>query len=214
MFETAHTIRFRHPLPRNVSPASAIATLHHHQNLIQSQALTTTMTNLGPSPELVYDEDPYFSAPSTAPYASVIETWEIKEVVTIIPGIGDWGKRTLLLEVVFQDLAESVRSRATAPGGVTVWAEYRVEKRGSGGAEAAQGEIEAWDIAEEVKVECGALVMPFVKRQMEGAHKDMCRKLCDMAEKGKGKGEQQDSPNEEPRELVHRDSGAEKIRYG
>jgi hypothetical protein len=45
---------------------------------------------------------------------------------------------------------------------------------------------EVYDIVEEIVVECNSMLMPFVSRSMEGAHRDLCKKVIDEVVQKKG----------------------------
>lgn len=126
--------------------------------------------------------DPYFSPPTeTTP----IKTYEVTEGVIIIPGIGEWGKKYITFPARFQDTESGLKTRADASAGVVVRAEWRVQAGGADGEVDGEGEgvgYADWVLVEDVTVECSWWLMPFVKRSMEGAHRDICRKLVEKVE--------------------------------
>jgi len=120
------------------------------------------------------------SSTSSAP--SPLKSYEVTEVVTIIPGIGDYGKKTIKFFSHFQDTATGVRTRADASMGIVLHAEYRVQPGGADGEVDGEGEgigYADWVLAEEVTVECSWWLMPLVKGNVYKAHRDMVRKLVE-----------------------------------
>ncbi|KAK9357214.1 hypothetical protein V1504DRAFT_94205 [Lipomyces starkeyi] len=181
MSRSSHTLQITAPLPSSLTPADMISALHVHENCLTLQALTTGYKEVPTTCPAVLS-DPYFSATDTAP----IKTYEVTEGVIIIPGIGDWGKKFITFPVWFQDTPSGLKTRADAPAGVVVRAEWRVQPG------AAYGEVEGegdrymqWTLVEDVTVQCAWWLIAFVKKNMEHAHRDICRKLVEKVEEGK-----------------------------
>jgi len=178
MSRTSHTLHVAALIPAAISPSEIIANLHNHNNCLTVQSLTCGHQEIAPDETVL--ADPYFAPTSSAP--SPLRTYEVTEVVTIIPGIGDYGKKTIKFFSHFQDTATGVRTRADASMGIVLHAEYRVQPGGADGEVDGEGEgigYADWVLAEEVTVECSWWLMPLVKGNVHKAHRDMVRKLVE-----------------------------------
>ena len=124
--------------------------------------------------------------------------FNVYERITLIPGIAS---KEINFPVVFQDAPDGVRARADAPAGVTVWTVFRVRPKPTdsedvspatsspsttresswnvGGWEAEVDRRREYELVEWVTVETNSLLMPFVSRSMEGAHREICQKVLD-----------------------------------
>lgn len=123
-------------------------------------------------------------------------TFNVYERIPLIPGIVS---KEISFPVTFQDVPDGVRCRADAPGGVILWTEFKVRPKtqdsdGESGGDASSGEGSGWawgaweaevdrrrgyELVERVTVETNTLLMPFVARSMEGAHREICQKVLD-----------------------------------
>ena len=112
------------------------------------------------------------SLPLFAPHPDPLETFSFTEAVVIMPGIGDWGKRQITIPAHFQDFEAGTRSLAEAPGGVQVRATWSVMRETD-----PAGFGDRWVLVEDGEVECSSLLMWFVKKSMENAHRDICQKI-------------------------------------
>lgn len=113
-----------------------------------------------------------------------VHTYSVTECVTVMPGVGQWGKKNLTFPCCYQDIPTGIKTRAVVSG-VTMRADYRVIQ---GGADAevdgeGQGIGDAeWVLVEDAEVSCSWWLMPFVKGKMEQAHRDICRKVIEKVE--------------------------------
>jgi len=182
---SSHSLQVTTPIPTFLSGRDVIAGLHDHNNALTLQALTTGHKEVDPEGHPVLT-DPYFFPADRAP----VKCYEVTEGVVVIPGIGNWGKIFINFPAWFQDTPYGLRTRADAPGGVTVRAEWRVEParsdrssgNGGDGSDTDEGGVEEqaeFLLAEDITVECASLMMPFVRLSMEGAHRDICWKLVE-----------------------------------
>ncbi|KAK9491033.1 hypothetical protein V1508DRAFT_399339 [Lipomyces doorenjongii] len=184
MSRSSRTVKITALLPSCLTPADMISALHVHDNCLTLQALTTGYREVPTTGPTVLS-DPYFSPTDTAP----IKTYEVTEGVIIIPGIGDWGKKFITFPVWFQDTPTGLKTRADGPAGVVVRAEWRVQPG------VAHGEVEGegdrymqWTLLEDVTVQCAWWLISFVKKSVEHAHRDICRKLVEKMEREKRAG--------------------------
>jgi hypothetical protein len=172
-----HNLHVAALIPPHFTPDDIISALHDHNTCLTLQSLTTGHKLL-PETDAETQKDTYWYPPDLHP----ISTYSVTEVITYMPGIGEWGKQYLTFPSCFQDTPHGIKTRADTSG-VTVRAEFKVIK---GGAD--EGEIEGegqgigyaeWVLVEDVEVTCVWYIMPFVRRSMEGAHRDICRKVVE-----------------------------------
>jgi hypothetical protein len=176
MPRSSHTFKVAVLIPDPLTPADIISALHIHSNCLTLQALTTGHKEI-PTTNAAVLADPYFSPSADT---SSIKTYEVTEGVIIIPGVGDWGKKFITFPANFQNTLSGLKTRADAPAGVVVRAEYNVQPGGADAEVDGEGQgigYAEWVLVEVATVECAWWLMPFVKGSMEGAHRDICRKL-------------------------------------
>lgn len=113
--------------------------------------------------------DPFFASDQGG---ADIVTFEIYERLPILPLLGI--SKVIKFPVYYQNFSNGIRARVDAGWGTTVWASYVV--RPLDGAELRRG---AWRLVEEVRVECNALVKPFVRKTCQEAHKNLCQRIVD-----------------------------------
>jgi hypothetical protein len=173
-----HYIHVAAPIPPHLTPDDIKAALHDHNTCLTLQALTTGYKKLDDTkPEI--KKDTYWYPVDL----NELSGYEVTEVVTIMPWIGEWGKRTISFVTHFQNTPHGIKTRADAPGGVTLRAEFRVIKGDTADAE-VEGEGEGighadWVLVEDVEVSCAWYTMPLVKGSAEKAHRDICKKVVE-----------------------------------
>ncbi|KAF2475385.1 uncharacterized protein BDR25DRAFT_331836 [Lindgomyces ingoldianus] len=175
-----HNLHVAALIPPHLTPADVIAALHDHNTCLTLQALTTGHKEL-PETNPETRKDTYWYPPDLHP----IKTYEVTEAVTILPGVGEWGKKYITFPSCFQDTPHGIKTRADTSG-VVLRAEFRVIKGGADIGE-VEGEGEGigyaeWVLVEDVEVQCAWYMMPFVRSSMEGAHRDICRKVVEKVE--------------------------------
>ncbi|KAL7915524.1 hypothetical protein GGI35DRAFT_183651 [Trichoderma velutinum] len=179
MARVTHIYNAECPIPSNVSANNVINVLHLHENLLTVQPQLSSYREL--SSTEASDFDTYFDDPDCP-----VKVYEATEKITILPGIGDWGKYPTIIVVTFQNTIDGLKSRAVASAGVVVTATYRVNKANKqsstcdadGGDSVGDGN---WMLFQDVVLECSSWLMPFVKQNMEGAQRDMCQNLVKLA---------------------------------
>ena len=108
-------------------------------------------------------------------------------------------------------------------------AEFRVIRGGADEGE-VDGEGEGvgfaeWVLAEDIELQCPWYMMPFVRKTMEAAHRDICRKIVEKVEMekrqeeiartaAKGKGRAVTPPEERRSPIKEGEVVPEKIYYG
>lgn len=166
-----HSLRISVPVPAKISPENVLSVLHDHGRMMSMQPLVTHWEELPSEP------------------GSPTKRYSFTEAIPILPFLGAWGSKAITSEATFENTEDGVRSVADAPAGVVVRAEWRIEHaKDDGGRSGAdkeehdeQNKID-WVLTEDVSVECAAVLMWFVKGQMEQAHQDICRKVLESAE--------------------------------
>ncbi|KAL7941901.1 hypothetical protein V8C42DRAFT_334034 [Trichoderma barbatum] len=176
---TAHTYNVQCRIPPDISASDVINTLHCPENLLTRQPQISSYNKINSNE--ASDFDSYFDK-----FDYPLRVYKATEKVTIVPGIGDWGKYPTSLIVTFQDTADGLKSRAVASAGVVVTATYAVKQihrqdpvndtndrdmRGDGN----------WMLTQSVALECSDWLMPFVKQNMEIAQRNMCQNLVNRA---------------------------------
>jgi hypothetical protein len=185
MGRARHRLTIRVPIPSQLPAEAVIESLQSHSPLIRHQALVTRFQRRPVALSSVVDDSFFLSS------GKLLSQYDVYEKITLVPGVA---KKEISFPVIFQSVRGGVRSRADAPGGVRLWAEYRVERRKAGFDERGErpmvGELmstngyegfanggEVYDLVEDVLVEANSMLMPFISRQMEGAHRDLCQKV-------------------------------------
>lgn len=175
-----HNLHVAALIPSHLTPQDIISALHDHNTCLTLQALTTGHTKL-PSTDPETKKDTYWYPHDIRP----ITTYEVTECVTIVPGIGDMGKKFITFPSCFQDTPHGIKTRADTSG-VVLRAEFRVIQGGMDDGE-VDGEGQGigyadWVLVEDVEVQTSWYMMPFVRKAMEGAHRDICRKVIEKVE--------------------------------
>lgn len=186
-----HNLVVRIPLPRHLPPQEVVNALRTYIPVIKHQALVTRYERAPGLPDCA--SDPFFhgGSPNANPGQDHnppdIVTFNVFERINVIPGLAS---KEINFPVTFQDAPGGVRCRADAPAGVTLWTEFKVrpkpQKLDDTASSATGPDWEAevdrrreFELVERVTVETSSLLMPFVARSMEGAHKDICQKVVD-----------------------------------
>jgi len=171
-----HHLHTAAAVPAHISPSTVLAALHDHNTALTLQALTQGHEKL-PSTDAHILKDTYWY-PTDRNY---VHSYKVTEVITFLPGIGEWGKKYLSFPTCFQDTPTGLKTRADT-NGVVLRAEFRIVR---GGAEAeiegeggGVGDAE-WVLVEDVEVACAWYLMPFVKGKMEQAHRGICTKVIE-----------------------------------
>jgi hypothetical protein len=173
-----HNLHVAAPIPRSLDPKFVIAALHEHEPVLTLQALTCGHKK-APSTAHTTLKDTYWYPPDQYPVA----TYHVTEVITLLPFLGERGKKYLTFPSCFQDTRQGIKTRADAAAGIIVRAEFRVVENGEVGSEVAgegMGVGDAkWVLVEDVEVSCAWWLMPFVRGKMEQAHQGICEKVVE-----------------------------------
>ncbi|OCL04655.1 hypothetical protein AOQ84DRAFT_441941 [Glonium stellatum] len=176
MSRSTHNLRVAAHIPDFLTTVDVIEALHNHDHCLTLQALTKGHQEIPTNDEAA--SDPYFSPE----HIGKIKTYEVTEAITIIPGIGEWGRKYITFPVCFQNTPSGLKTRANAAGGVVLHAEYLVLPGGADSEVDGEGEgvgDAQWVLVEDITVECSWWLMPFVRSTMETAHRDIVRKVVE-----------------------------------
>lgn len=147
-------------------------------------------------PEKVKNDIEHFS---THLSRSEIIAYDVVEKIHLIPGLGQWASKDVRFHVRFQNLPNGVKACASAPAGVTVYGEYRVEFRDVSEVQDTDRPAESgWWLVEDTTVECLALMMPLVAWNLDSAHRGMLEQLLGHLQKEQGPGSWEDRPPAPP----------------
>ncbi|KAL9941426.1 hypothetical protein D7B24_000100 [Verticillium nonalfalfae] len=178
------TFIIRTPIPPSIPPATVLAHLHQHGPVFRANDSITAWDAI-PVPYASIANDPFF-----LPDADSIAAYRVRESIPIFGSVS----APIRFPAVFQNGPTGMRVRVDAPGGVRVWTQYIVRKRGSGplgdkahggGEETwSDGEDDAadsrgWEMVEILKMQGPRLFMPFATGQAKKAHQDGSRKFME-----------------------------------
>ncbi|KPM40007.1 hypothetical protein AK830_g6574 [Neonectria ditissima] len=167
------------PIPGNLPPGVVIASVQSFIPFLDNHKTMTRYSETPPRPESIAD-DPFFSSGDDS-----VRFFQVSELVTLAPGLS----KEVTYQVVFQRIPDGMRSRAEAPAGVVIRAEYTVRPRlgptspagsdstGTGSTMTAVGD--EYDIHEDVMVEANSLMMPFIIDAVVTAHHTICVGVID-----------------------------------
>lgn len=186
----AFNLELHFPLPSTLSPDVVIQAVHAYEPLIRPNPYLQGFDRLPVNPDEIV-ADPFFTEDG-----SNIVKYEIHDRIPILAAIG-WMK-DVSFPAIFQSFPSGVRLRAEAAAGTTVRSVYGVERirRGEqqqqvreeeGGMSRTDGSSRLrgpggrgdWELVERSHVECNALLKPFVQKQFEAGHRDLCQKVLD-----------------------------------
>ena len=175
---SSFTVITKVPLPAHVAPEAVIAAIQAYRPLIEANPHLQNYERRGVGIQEVVD-DPFFRDDGKR-----LQAFTVYQRVTIIPGVGSWATKDVAVPCVFQSCQFGARCRAEASAGVTVRSSYEVRRRGeirSGSKpEPPPGPGEGdYELVEVSNVECGALVKPFVRHSLAGAHQEVLQRLAD-----------------------------------
>ncbi|KAK7741723.1 hypothetical protein SLS53_004783 [Cytospora paraplurivora] len=196
-----HTIELHFPLPAYLSRDLVIQHLQTYEPLITPHPYLQRYDRRTVDVSDLVD-DPFFTEDGWK-----IESYVVVERVPIIPLLGL--SKEVKIPATFQSFPSGARCRADASGGaVRVWSTYEVARRDLGAEFERAGRADSdgvghngrdrdvlddaaglggggfpgageWELVERARVECSAILKPFVVRSFEAAHRDLCRKVID-----------------------------------
>lgn len=148
------------PIPIDVPSKTIIHLLHDHETLLSLQPLVVRTEKLPDKPD---------SAPD-------MERYSFTESIPILPFLGTWGYKESTSTAELRDVETGVEGTAHAPAGIVVGVRWVVEEENAGEQEqeaARAGRV----LREDLNVECAAMMMWFLKGQVETSHREMCNRI-------------------------------------
>jgi hypothetical protein len=172
------TVVTRVPLPAYLTPEVVLQALHTYEPLIVANPYLTSYERRPVDvAELV--DDSFFRDDGRR-----LQAYTVHDRVPIIPGVGSWAAKAIVIPCVFQSFERGVRCRADAQAGVTVRSSYEVRRRGEVVAGVADDSVAPtgpgagdWELVEIAQIACGPLVKPFVKRSFSSAHGEILQRV-------------------------------------
>ncbi|KAF2105135.1 hypothetical protein NA57DRAFT_27407, partial [Rhizodiscina lignyota] len=166
-----HSVTINVDIPKYLNPDDVIAALHGHTVLMDLQPLVTGYRPI-PAEDLSgafmgREEEEHFEHAS----AAELTHYHVDETITIVPGIGEWGKTHITFPARWQNTPSGAKGWADAPQGVTVASIWTVKPK--------EGKRGSWELEEQATVSCSGWLMPLVKRSFEGAQRDICQGLIE-----------------------------------
>ncbi|PSK56796.1 hypothetical protein B9Z65_6420 [Elsinoe australis] len=158
------------PLPSSISRKQAVGLLHNHAEIIR----------LNP---LVVDFHPT-SKPAEAPEDESHWTWyEITDKITYLPGVA----QNVTYRGAFLDTPDGLHTHVYAPAGLEIRERWSVrdgsEASTSAGCGAADNPFQdntGLVLCEDIDMTCNILLMAFVKKQLEGSHGVLTKRLLEV----------------------------------
>ncbi|KAK7426849.1 hypothetical protein QQZ08_006595 [Neonectria magnoliae] len=167
------------PIPGNLPPGVVLASVQSFIPFLDNHKTMTRYNETPPRPESIAN-DPFFSLGD-----DTLRFYQASELVTLAPGLS----KEVTYHVVFQRISDGMRTRAEAPAGVVIRAEYTVRPRpnptspagsdstGTGSTITAVGD--EYELHEDVVVEANSLMMPFIIDSVVTAHHTICVGVID-----------------------------------
>ncbi|KAF4470669.1 hypothetical protein FALBO_2426 [Fusarium albosuccineum] len=177
---TQHHLSIATPIPGNVPPGVVVAAIQTYTPLIRHHSAMTGFDEVSATPD-VLDNDPFFG-----PWDDSVRAFQLRELITLAPGL----TKEITYQTIFQLVPDGTRSRAMAPAGIVVRAEFTVRQRrattvpispagsdstASGSTVTAMGD--EYELREEVLVEANSLLMPFITEALATVHRGICERV-------------------------------------
>lgn len=188
------TLLLRADLPPALAPQAVVESLHGYAALFRHQPLVAAFFRRPVDAEAAAREGDFFQLhqatatatatqdeegdgiPAMLPPPPELVSYTVVEKIPVVPWLGDFGTTMLTFPALLQAFEHGVRSRVAAPSGVSVWihcgvfpkvgglgpAELKEEVKGGGGE---------YELVETIELECPAVLMPFVYKTTERAHR-------------------------------------------
>lgn len=187
-----HHITIRIPIPLDVPPELVVGAIQSYTPTLRHHPLITKYEkrDLDAAGEALLREDPTFSADPPAHGLAFFNIWED---VVVVPGLIT---KPVAFPAVYRHVDNGMRFRAHASGGVVVWGNMTVARRGGTGSNevadpkseqadargegllAAQGGTE-WELVNKVSAEASIFLLPLVKWSMTKSNTALSQKVVD-----------------------------------
>jgi hypothetical protein len=146
------------PIPANVHPDAVVEALHNPETLLVTQPLMQSWEKVENAKEIT---DVWFSRRHSEDRTTGPVTYMVAERIPLTPLSKNRLTKTITFPALLQDLPDGSRTKGEAPGGVTVWSEWRVHQKFG---------VKEWEIVETTRVECSSALMGFVTKNLASAH--------------------------------------------
>ena len=177
---STHQVTHSFPLPSYLSPELVLEQLQNYESLITPNPNLLKYNRRPVAVEELID-DPFFTETG-----SKLEAFEVTDRIILLPlaGFSSWCYKDVRIPAVFQSFETGVRYRADAQGGVRVWSTYEIRRRDPTTGSSAESVVVSpgagdWELVEQARVECSHLVKPFVIKNFESAHREICQRMID-----------------------------------
>jgi hypothetical protein len=174
-----HRVLDSAPIPSQLSPETVLAHIHTYTPLLKHNAVFVSFSETAPDFALVNSE-PFFGPPNDS-----VQNFLCFQRLELAPGLTqdeEW-------PITFMRIENGIRARVDARASVTVWIECLVRQPpnpGTPGTPSTPSTTstpgtsgDEWELFEEVVVESNTLLMPFVSRMTDLAHRGICGRIID-----------------------------------
>ncbi|KAH7181637.1 hypothetical protein DER46DRAFT_489796 [Fusarium sp. MPI-SDFR-AT-0072] len=167
------------PIPGTLPPSAVVAALQAVDPFVAHHRTVTSLEEVQADPADTAD-DPFFG-----PFDDSFRAFQMQELVNLAPGLG----KTISYKAIFQIIPDGLRSRAKAPVGVVVRAQWMVRQQQHGrspsgpispagsdstaSGSTATAEGDEFELHEQVLLECNSLLMPFITESCVAVHRDI-----------------------------------------
>jgi hypothetical protein len=168
------------PVPGTLPPGAVLAALQAVDPFVAHHRTVTKLEEVPANPADTA-EDPFFG-----PFDDTFRAFEMQELVNLAPGLA----KTITYRAIFQVIPDGLRSRAKAPVGVVVRAQWQVRQQQrdrsatgpispAGSDSTASGstatvEGDEFELHEQVLLEANSLLMPFITESCVSVHREIC----------------------------------------
>ncbi|RKK07449.1 hypothetical protein BFJ66_g17929 [Fusarium oxysporum f. sp. cepae] len=163
-----HRILDTAPIPSHLSPEIVLAHIHTYTPLLKHNPVFVSFSETTPDFRLVHSE-PFFGPPNSS-----VQSFLCFQRLELAPGLTqdeEW-------PITFLRIKNGIRARVDARASVTVWIECLVRRPRNPGTPSTPGTLtDEWELYEEVVIESNTLLMPFVSRMTDLAHRGICRRI-------------------------------------
>jgi hypothetical protein len=166
------------PIPAHIKPEVVIQALHNPETLLVTQPLMQSWEKVENTKE---NNDIWFSRRNCTDNLVAPVTYMVAERIPLTPLFKTKLTKTIKFPALLQELPDGMRTKGEAPGGVTVWSEWKVHQKFG---------VNEWELVETTRVECNSALMGFVTRSLASAHEVVCKGVLkkagvEIAEDGK-----------------------------
>jgi hypothetical protein len=185
-WRTTHSRSVSTKIPDSVDQNEIIRALHDQPSFIRLNPVVSDIKQV-PTDPATYELE-LFQTPKTS---DPIETYILRNVITIIPGIGPWGEKHIQFMTWLRNTKSGVETYADAPFGVSVGSQWKVLPDTARDAEGRNSRSlfgmfsahrdSGWILVVERTVQCVWWMMPFVTYTYDDVHASVGQDLIRLA---------------------------------